>query len=125
MSEVTPIDATLEALAEPTRRRVVEMLRDGPRRAGDIAEHVGLSAPATSRHLRVLRTRGLIEEHHGDPSGDARVRLYQLRREPFDELEAWLEEVRSFWVDQLAAFSEHVDRGRRSAPKRKRKAGRR
>ena len=74
------LDATLAALADPTRRRVVELLRERPRRAGELAEAFGVSAPAMSRHLRVLRTRGLVEEERVDE--DARVRVYRLRREP-------------------------------------------
>jgi DNA-binding transcriptional ArsR family regulator len=59
-----------------------------------------------SRHLRVLRRRGLIEEERVDE--DARVRLYRLRREPFDGLSSWLRELESFWTDQLDAFGAHV-----------------
>ncbi len=104
----TTIDQTLTALADPTRRWVVEQLRRGPRRAGALAAAGGLSAPALSRHLRVLRRVGLIEgtgvEH------DARVRLYRLRQEPLSRLKAWLDEMESFWGDQLAAFKVHAER---------------
>ena len=99
---------TLSALADPTRRRVVELLRERPRRAGELASAFGASAPAMSRHLRVLRTRGLVEEEGVD--GDARVRLYRLRREPFDALSLWLRELESFWSDQLESFGAHVAR---------------
>lgn len=102
------LDRTLAALADPHRRRVVELLGERPRPAGELARLVGLSPPAMSRHLRVLRTRGLIDETRVEE--DARVRLYRLRPEPFDELEAWLREVGAFWDDQLEAFRAHVDR---------------
>lgn len=107
------LDATLSALAEPTRRRVVELLRQGPLRAGDLAQRAGMSNPAMSRHLRVLRTQRLIEEVR-EPS-DARVRLYRLRPECFDELEDWIAEVRSFWTAQLASFKQHVEEGPRDS----------
>lgn len=106
------VDSTLAALADPTRRRVVELLRHRPRRAGELAAAGGVSAPAMSRHLRVLRTRGLIEE--APVAGDARVRLYRLRREPFEALHTWLDDVEAFWADQLGSFAEHAEkRGRK------------
>jgi DNA-binding transcriptional ArsR family regulator len=111
---MTALDNTLAALAEPTRRRVIELLRERPRRAGELAEGLSVSAPLMSRHLRTLRLHGLVEERHSDPR-DSRIRLYSLRREPFDELQAWLREVEAFWTDQLGAFRRHVEqkKGRR------------
>jgi len=108
------VDDTLAALAEPTRRRVVDLLRERPRRAGELAAAFDLSAPAMSRHLRVLRKSGLVEEE--EQGDDARVRVYRLRREPFDALTAWLEKVAAFWTDQLGAFKAHAEktRGRQS-----------
>ncbi len=70
-----------------------------------------------SRHLRVLRTRGLVEEERVDD--DARVRVYRLRREPFDALQVWLRELESFWSDQLESFGAHVAR-RRAASQQER-----
>jgi DNA-binding transcriptional ArsR family regulator len=104
------LDATLLALADPTRRRVIDLLRKRPRRAGDLAAAEGASAPAMSRHLRVLRKSGLVEEARDD--ADSRVRMYRLRREPFVELEAWLREVEAYWTDQLGAFKAHVEKRR-------------
>lgn len=100
------LDRTLAALADPTRRRVVELLRERPHRAGELAAAFRVSAPAISRHLRVLRTRGLVEEERVDD--DARVRVYRLRREPFDALSLWLRELESFWTEQLESFGAHV-----------------
>jgi DNA-binding transcriptional ArsR family regulator len=111
------LDRTLGALADPTRRSVVELLRDEPRRAGELAEALAMSPPAMSRHLRVLRQSGLVEEEASDD--DARVRIYRLRREPFAELGEWLREVEGFWADQLGAFKAHVERSRKPAPKRR------
>jgi DNA-binding transcriptional ArsR family regulator len=106
------LDQTLAALADPTRRRVVDLLRARPRRAGELAASFDLSAPAMSRHLRVLRTGGLIEEER--VAHDARVRVYRLRRERFDDLHGWLEQIEAFWSDQLGSFKAHAERtGRR------------
>jgi DNA-binding transcriptional ArsR family regulator len=107
------LDRTLAALADPTRRRVVELLRERPRRAGELAAAEGASPPAMSRHLRVLRREGLVEEERVDD--DARVRVYRLRREPFDALSLWLRELEAFWSDQLESFGAHVARRRAEA----------
>lgn len=101
------LDATLSALADPTRRGVIELLRAQPRRAGELAEACATSAPAMSRHLRVLRTHGLVEEERDGE--DARARVYRLRREPFDALRDWIEETEAFWNDQLDSFRDHVE----------------
>lgn len=110
MPAAPDLDATLAALADPHRRRVVEVLRAGPRAAGAIAREVGLAPPAMSRHLRTLRRCGLVEETH--PDFDARVRVYALRPGPMAELKAWLEETERMWEEQLAAFKSHVEQGR-------------
>ena len=110
--EMTALDHTLAALAEPTRRRVIDLLRERPRRAGELAQFMGVSAPLMSRHLRMLRIHGLVEEQHRDQR-DSRVRMYSLRREPFDELQGWLQQVEAFWTDQLGAFRDHVERTKR------------
>ena len=104
----TQIDHTLAALADPTRRRVVDLLRKKPLRAGEIAAAFAMSAPAMSRHLRVLRKSGIVEEE-GLPE-DARVRVYSLRPERFAAMRGWLDEVEEYWNDQLAAFKAHAER---------------
>ena len=101
------LDATLTALADPTRRHVVDVLRQGPRPAGELAASAATSAPAMSRHLRVLRASGLVEA--AVDGADARVRVYRLRREPFTALQAWLDQVQAFWTDQLGAFKAHAE----------------
>lgn len=103
------LDRTLTALADPHRRLVVELLRERPRRAGELAEAAGLSAPAMSRHLRTLRRSGIIAESH--PEADARVRLYTLRPEPMAMLKDWLEQTERMWAEQLAAFKAHLEGG--------------
>jgi DNA-binding transcriptional ArsR family regulator len=104
------LDRTLTALSDPTRRGVIELLRKRPRRAGELAEALDMSPPAMSRHLRVLRTHGLIEEEHAGE--DARVRLYSLRHAPFTALRRWLDEVESFWAGELDSFAHHAERTR-------------
>jgi DNA-binding transcriptional ArsR family regulator len=108
-AQAARVDVVLSALADPHRRRVVELLRTGPRPAGEIARAVGLAPPALSRHLRTLRRSGLVEESH--PDFDARVRVYALRPQPMAELRDWLEETERMWSDQLVAFKTHLEKG--------------
>jgi DNA-binding transcriptional ArsR family regulator len=102
------IDRTLAALAEPTRRSVIDLLRAKPRRASDIAEALDMTRPAMSRHLRVLRRAGLVSEEGIEE--DARARVYSLEHRPFVELRDWLDEVEAFWGEQLEAFKIHAER---------------
>jgi DNA-binding transcriptional ArsR family regulator len=102
------IDVTLAALADPHRRQVVELLRAGPRPAGEIAKAVGLAPPALSRHLRTLRRSGLVEESH--PDFDARVRVYALKPQPMAELRGWLEETERMWAGQLGALKAYLEK---------------
>jgi DNA-binding transcriptional ArsR family regulator len=102
------LDRTLEALADPSRRRVVDLLRERPRRAGELAHAVRISFPAMSRHLRTLRESGLIEEERD--AFDSRVRIYRLQPERMAELKAWLEETEELWSRQLAAFKAHMQK---------------
>ena len=102
------LDRTLAALADPYRRRVVDLLSRGPRAAGELARELELSAPAMSRHLRTLRHSGLVEESH--PKFDARVRIYALRPEPMVHLLRWLEDAERLWSEQLSAFKAHLER---------------
>lgn len=108
---MSDVDQTLAALADPIRRQVVDLLRERPRRAGELSDALALSPPAMSRHLKVLRSGGLIEEDHAGE--DARVRVYRLRPEPFQGLRSWVMDVERFWTGQLDAFKEHAERTRR------------
>jgi DNA-binding transcriptional ArsR family regulator len=107
MANPATIDQTLAALAAPPRRRVVDLLRERPRSAGELAHALELAPSVMSRHLRVLRESGLVEETH--PRFDARVRIYALRPEPMADLKGWLEETERLWTEQLAAFKAHVE----------------
>lgn len=102
------IDATLAALADPARRQVIDVLRRGPQPAGELARAAGLTPPAMSRHLRVLRRSRLVIEDRVEE--DARIKLYRLAPERFDELSEWLEDVRNFWRGQLGALKTHIER---------------
>jgi DNA-binding transcriptional ArsR family regulator len=107
---VNDLDETLAALADPTRRSVVDLLRDGPRRASELAEASHMTRPAMSRHLRVLRASGIVDVETLEE--DARGRVYQLRAERFVALQAWLDQVQAFWSEQLGSFKEHAERTR-------------
>jgi DNA-binding transcriptional ArsR family regulator len=99
----------LAALADPTRRRIVELLAEGELSAGEIASQFPTARPGVSRHLRVLREHGLV---HARPEGQRR--LYSLDPRPLEELDAWLEHYRSFWTNRLDALDTEVNRRRRN-----------
>ena len=103
------VDRIFAALADPKRRRAVELLGQRPHSAGELASALGLAPPAMSRHLRVLKEGGLVED--GFPLFDARVRIYRLKDGATAELKQWLADTEALWADQLAAFKAHVERG--------------
>jgi DNA-binding transcriptional ArsR family regulator len=105
------LDRTLAALADPHRRRVVDLLRDRPHRAGDLAAAARISFPAMSRHLRTLRMSGLVEEERDE--FDSRVRIYRLRSEPMTALKTWLEATETMWSRQLLALKSHLNKTKR------------
>lgn len=107
---MSELDQTLAALADPTRRGVIDLLHRKPRRAGELAEALDMTPAAMSRHLKVLRTTGLVEEDH--QGEDARVRVYRLKRHRFRALRKWLDEVESFWAGELESFKELAERTR-------------
>jgi DNA-binding transcriptional ArsR family regulator len=100
------VEEFFHALADPTRRRVIEILGDGAHRAGELATAAGTSAPVMSRHLRVLLDAGLVADER--VPGDARLRLFRLRREPVLEVQAWLDQLQAHWNEQLGAFKRYV-----------------
>lgn len=105
------LDRTLAALADPHRRYVVELLRERPRRAGELAEATQLAFPLMSRHLRTLRKSGLVAEDRDE--FDSRVRIYRLTPEPMAQLRQWLEETETLWNRQLVAFKAHLQKSRK------------
>lgn len=108
------LDRTLAALADPHRRRAVELLGERPRPAGELARLVGLSPPAMSRHLRTLRASGLVRETHAE--FDARVRIYELQPDPMRQLQGWLAESEALWSEQLLAFKRHAEQTGKDRP---------
>jgi DNA-binding transcriptional ArsR family regulator len=100
--------AVLEAIAEPTRLRILDAVRDGERSVSDLVDEVGMSQPGVSRHLKVLRDAGLV-----DVRRDAQRRLYRLRPEPLMDLDAWLEPYRAEWAGRLDALEDHLRRSAR------------
>ncbi len=90
-------------LAEPTRRRMLDLLLERPRPVGELAELLGLSQPGTSKHLRVLREAGLVRVRQ-----DAQRRWYELRPEPLTEIDTWLAPYRKFWAGRLDALERHL-----------------
>jgi DNA-binding transcriptional ArsR family regulator len=99
-------DELLAALADPTRRRIVELLGEAPRTAGEIHRTFPIAAPAVSRHLRVLRDAGLITAR--SVPGDDRVRLYTLEQQRLDAVAAWITGVSRHWEQRLESFKEYV-----------------
>ena len=98
------MSATFEVLAEPARRRILELLRQRERPVGELVERLELSQPGVSKHLRVLREAGLVRVR---PEG--RRRVYGLRAEPLAELDAWLAPYRRLWGGRLDALERHLD----------------
>ena len=103
----------LAALADPTRRRIVELLAERERGAGEISSHFDVSRPAVSRHLRVLREHGLVRAR-----SDAQRRIYSLDPQPLAEVDAWLDKYRVFWTNRLDALDVQLRRSRRPRKER-------
>jgi DNA-binding transcriptional ArsR family regulator len=96
--------ATFTVLAEPSRRRILDLLRDRERSVGELVAATDLSQPGVSKHLRVLREAGLV-----DVRADAQRRFYGLRPEPLAEVDAWLAPYRRLWSRRLDDLERHLD----------------
>lgn len=107
MNVAADAERVLAVLADPTRRRIVELLSGGPRRAGELAGATGTSAPAMSRHLRVLLAAEIVDDARLPE--DARARVFRLRRESIIALRAWLDQLQAHWDEQLGSFKHHVE----------------
>ncbi len=101
------VDRVFHALADPTRRSVVELLGSGPRRAGELAAATRTSPPTMSRHLRVLLDAGIASDER--PREDARARVFRLRPESIQAMNHWLEQLQKEWDAQLRSFQRHVE----------------
>jgi DNA-binding transcriptional ArsR family regulator len=99
--------AALQALAEPRRVAILELLRDSEQPVGELVGQLGLSQPAVSKHLRVLRNAGLVEARV-----DAQRRLYRIRPGPLADLDEWLASYRKLWTARLDRLEDHLDRRR-------------
>jgi DNA-binding transcriptional ArsR family regulator len=98
--------STFDAIAEPTRRRILDLLRERPRSVGELVDLLGISQPGVSKHLRVLREAGLVRVRR-----DAQRRWYELRPEPLAEVDFWLERYRHLWdarLDRLADYLQEL-----------------
>jgi len=103
------MSVALDAVAEPTRRRILELLLDGEAAVGDLVDAIGMSQPGVSKHLRILREAGLVEAR-----AEGKRRLYALNPDPLLELDVWLAPYRRLWAGRIDALERHLDERRPS-----------
>jgi DNA-binding transcriptional ArsR family regulator len=99
------VESVFEILAEPNRRAILSLLVSSELSVGDIERRLGMSQPTVSKHLRVLRDAGFV-----DATVDAQRRLYRLKPEPFQQVDAWLAQFRRFWSAHIDALERHLNR---------------
>jgi DNA-binding transcriptional ArsR family regulator len=99
------VASVFAVLAEPSRRRILDLLRERERPVGELVDELGVSQPAVSKHLRVLRDAGVVEARV-----DAQRRLYRVRPQPLQDIDAWLEPYRRLWESRLDDLERHLDR---------------
>ena len=104
------MDMVLQALADQSRRTVLEILRDHPASAGELADALPIARPGVSRHLRVLREAGLV-----DVRQDAQRRIYRLRVDPLVEVDEWMADYRALWQNRLDALHTEIARGKKAS----------
>ena len=114
------MESVFEIIAEPNRRAILSLLVSSQQSVGEIERHLHMPQPTVSKHLRVLREAGFVES-----TVDAQRRLYRLKPEPLQEVEAWLAPFRRFWNLHLDALERHLDRVNPSTPAKKRTRNRR
>ncbi|HVV21929.1 MAG TPA: metalloregulator ArsR/SmtB family transcription factor [Pseudonocardiaceae bacterium] len=100
------MSTTFDVLAEPNRRRILDLLRERPHLVGELVDRLGMTQPGISKHLRVLREAGMVRVRR-----DAQRRWYELRSEPLREIDDWLRPYRLLWTSQLDALERHLDAG--------------
>ena len=108
------MESVFEVIAEPSRRAMLTLLVQSQRSVGEIERELRMPQPTVSKHLRVLREAGFVES-----TVDAQRRLYRLKPEPLQEIDAWLDPFRRFWSAHLDALERHLDRMDRSSPAKK------
>ena len=106
------MESAFEIIAEPNRRAILSLLVSSQQSVGEIERQLGMPQPTVSKHLRVLREAGFVES-----TVDAQRRLYRLRPEPLQEVDAWLDPFRRFWSAHIDALERHLDRMNRSTRK--------
>lgn len=121
MKQSSALDSTLDALADPTRRAIVELLVQQPHRASDLADATGVTRSRMSKHLRVLLDAGIARDER--PTHDARARVFHLHPEAMNDMRRWLEELQHQWDAQLQSFKEHVERQAADSKINKREPG--
>jgi DNA-binding transcriptional ArsR family regulator len=108
------MESLFEVIAEPSRRAILSLLASSQQSVGEIERQLRMSQPSVSKHLRVLREAGFVES-----TVNAQRRVYRLKPEPFEELDAWLARFRRFWSAHLDALERHLDRMDHSTPTKK------
>jgi DNA-binding transcriptional ArsR family regulator len=108
------VDSVFDILAEPNRRAILHLLASSEQTVGEIERRLQMTQPTVSKHLRVLREAGFVE-----CTVDAQRRVYRLKPEPFQEVEAWLAPFRQVWSAHLDALERHLDRMAASTPTKK------
>jgi DNA-binding transcriptional ArsR family regulator len=119
MSILQQMEAAFDVLAEPNRRRILDLLLDRERPVGELVDALTVSQPAVSKHLRVLRDAGLVESRV-----DAQRRLYRVRAAPLREIDDWLAPYRAMWTSSLEALERHLDEMADATPVRSSKTRR-
>jgi len=114
------MESVFEIIAEPNRRAILGLLASSEQSVGDIERQLGMPQPSVSKHLRVLRETGFVES-----TVDAQRRLYRLKPEPLQEVDAWLAQFRRFWSAHVDALERHLDRMDRSTPTEEKSSTRR
>ena len=120
MRHIQGVESVFDIIAEPNRRAILGLLVLTEQSVGEIEQQLRMSQPTVSKHLRVLREAGFVEA-----TVDAQRRVYRLKPEPFEELEAWLAPFRRFWSAHVDALERHLDRMDRSAPAKRKTTTRR
>lgn len=105
------MESAFEIIAEPNRRAILSLLVSSQQSVGEIERQLRMAQPTVSKHLRVLRDAGFVES-----TVDAQRRLYRLKPEPFQQVDAWLDQFRQFWSAHVDALERHLDRMDQSSP---------
>lgn len=114
MEYINGVESVFEVIAEPNRRAILSLLASSQRSVGEIERRLGMPQPTVSKHLRVLREAGFVES-----TVDAQRRLYRLKPEPLEEVDAWLAPFRRFWSAHVDALERHLDRMDSATPIKK------